>query len=113
MPHESPPDLTGTVALVAGATRGAGRAGAIKLGRAGATVVVTGRSTRTTRPDTYGAILTAAGLPELPGTVEAPASRSPPTAAPRWASVATTATPPMSPSSPTASPANSDASTCS
>ncbi|MFI9049644.1 SDR family oxidoreductase [Streptomyces sp. NPDC053427] len=39
-------DLTGTVALVAGATRGAGRAMAVELGRAGALVYVTGRTTR-------------------------------------------------------------------
>ncbi|MYT21226.1 SDR family NAD(P)-dependent oxidoreductase, partial [Streptomyces sp. SID7760] len=35
------------MALVAGATRGAGRAQAVELGRAGATVYVTGRTTRT------------------------------------------------------------------
>ena len=39
--------LAGKVALVAGATRGAGRAIAIELGAAGATVYVTGRTTRT------------------------------------------------------------------
>jgi NAD(P)-dependent dehydrogenase (short-subunit alcohol dehydrogenase family) len=39
-------DLKGRVALVAGATRGAGRAMAVELGRAGATVYVTGRTTR-------------------------------------------------------------------
>ncbi len=39
--------LAGRVALVAGATRGAGRAQAVELGRAGATVYVTGRTTRT------------------------------------------------------------------
>ncbi|MFJ6566957.1 SDR family oxidoreductase [Streptomyces sp. NPDC091292] len=39
--------LRGKVALVAGATRGAGRALAVELGRAGATVYVTGRTTRT------------------------------------------------------------------
>lgn len=38
--------LTGKVALVAGATRGAGRAMAVELGRAGATVYATGRTTR-------------------------------------------------------------------
>jgi NAD(P)-dependent dehydrogenase (short-subunit alcohol dehydrogenase family) len=38
--------LAGHVALVAGATRGAGRATAVELGHAGATVYVTGRSTR-------------------------------------------------------------------
>ncbi|MER7176974.1 SDR family oxidoreductase [Streptomyces mesophilus] len=40
-------ELTGKIALVAGATRGAGRAIAVELGRAGATVYVTGRTTRT------------------------------------------------------------------
>jgi NAD(P)-dependent dehydrogenase (short-subunit alcohol dehydrogenase family) len=40
------PDLRGRVAVVAGATRGAGRAIAIELGAAGATVYATGRSTR-------------------------------------------------------------------
>jgi NAD(P)-dependent dehydrogenase (short-subunit alcohol dehydrogenase family) len=38
--------LQGKVALVAGATRGAGRGIAVQLGAAGATVYVTGRSTR-------------------------------------------------------------------
>ncbi|MBN9058448.1 SDR family oxidoreductase [Kaistia sp. MMO-174] len=38
--------LTGKVALVAGATRGAGRGIAAELGAAGATVYVTGRTTR-------------------------------------------------------------------
>ena len=39
-------DLEGKVALVAGATRGAGRGIAVELGAAGATVYVTGRTTR-------------------------------------------------------------------
>ncbi|MEV0700387.1 SDR family oxidoreductase [Saccharopolyspora sp. NPDC050389] len=43
--------LHGKVALVAGATRGAGRGIAVELGRAGATVYGTGRSTRTQRSD--------------------------------------------------------------
>ena len=47
----NPPDLTGTVALVAGATRGAGRGIAVALGAAGATVWCTGRSTRERRSE--------------------------------------------------------------
>ncbi|MDI6105963.1 SDR family NAD(P)-dependent oxidoreductase [Actinoplanes sp. NEAU-A12] len=43
--------LTGTVALVAGATRGAGRGIAVELGAAGAQVYGTGRSTRPERSD--------------------------------------------------------------
>lgn len=43
--------LEGKVALVAGATRGAGRGIAIELGAAGATVYVTGRSTRAQRSE--------------------------------------------------------------
>ncbi|MED4784991.1 SDR family oxidoreductase [Brevibacillus choshinensis] len=43
--------LNGKVALVAGATRGAGRGIAIELGAAGATVYVTGRTTQTQRSE--------------------------------------------------------------
>ncbi|KUN30256.1 short-chain dehydrogenase [Streptomyces antibioticus] len=43
--------LKGKVALVAGATRGAGRGIAVELGAAGATVYVTGRSTRERRSE--------------------------------------------------------------
>lgn len=43
---EQQKNLTGKVALVAGATRGAGRAIAVALGAAGATVYCTGRTTR-------------------------------------------------------------------
>ena len=43
--------LNGKVALVAGATRGAGRGIAVELGAAGATVYVTGRSTRAQRSE--------------------------------------------------------------
>jgi NAD(P)-dependent dehydrogenase (short-subunit alcohol dehydrogenase family) len=45
--------LEGRVALVAGATRGAGRGIAVELGAAGATVYVTGRTTRTQQSE-YG-----------------------------------------------------------
>src|SRR5688572_13960222 len=43
--------LKGKVALVAGATRGAGRGIAVELGAAGATVYVTGRTTRAQRSE--------------------------------------------------------------
>src|SRR5262249_22419044 len=45
------PSLTGHVALVAGGTRGAGRGISVELGAAGATVYVSGRSTRAARSD--------------------------------------------------------------
>lgn len=50
-PHETP--LEGRIALVTGATRGAGRAIARELGRAGAEVYCTGRSTENA-PSDYG-----------------------------------------------------------
>ena len=61
--------LEGKVALVAGATRGAGRGIATELGAAGATVYVTGRTTRTqaseyARPETIeetAELVTSAG----------------------------------------------------
>jgi NAD(P)-dependent dehydrogenase (short-subunit alcohol dehydrogenase family) len=43
--------LEGKVALVAGATRGAGRGIAVQLGVAGATVYVNGRTTRSERSE--------------------------------------------------------------
>jgi NAD(P)-dependent dehydrogenase (short-subunit alcohol dehydrogenase family) len=45
--------LVGKVALVAGGTRGAGRGIAVELGAAGATVYVTGRTTRSQKSE-YG-----------------------------------------------------------
>src|SRR5690606_14265061 len=56
LPGASPEDsmtLTGKAALVAGATRGAGRGIAIELGAAGATVYATGRTSRERQSD-YG-----------------------------------------------------------
>ncbi|MFF4185210.1 SDR family oxidoreductase [Streptomyces sp. NPDC001691] len=47
----SAPDLQGRIALVAGATRGAGRGIAVQLGATGATVYVTGRTTRERRSE--------------------------------------------------------------
>ena len=47
--HIVDPMLKGKVALVAGATRGAGRAIAVELCRAGAFVYATGRSSRVER----------------------------------------------------------------
>jgi NAD(P)-dependent dehydrogenase (short-subunit alcohol dehydrogenase family) len=63
--------LRGRVAVVAGATRGAGRGIAAALGEAGATVICTGRSTRSARseydrPETIED--TAALVTELGGT---------------------------------------------
>jgi citronellol/citronellal dehydrogenase len=57
-PDPHGPDLHGTVAVVTGATRGIGRATASALGRAGARLVVVGRSGR------------ASGHHTLPGSVE-------------------------------------------
>jgi NAD(P)-dependent dehydrogenase (short-subunit alcohol dehydrogenase family) len=51
--HSQAP-LSGKVALVAGATRGAGRAIAIELARAGAYVYATGRSSRLSGPSEIG-----------------------------------------------------------
>ncbi|WP_326586836.1 SDR family oxidoreductase [Streptomyces sp. NBC_01294] len=66
---ESQPTLEGRVALVAGATRGAGRGIAVQLGARGATVYVSGRSTtgrrsEYDRPETIeetAELVTAAG----------------------------------------------------
>lgn len=55
----SEPDLTSTVALVTGSSRGVGRGIALALGAAGATVYVTGRSVRG-----------GATTENLPGTVD-------------------------------------------
>ncbi|WP_409235944.1 SDR family oxidoreductase [Streptomyces sp. PA5.6] len=62
---ETTQNLTGKIALVAGATRGAGRAMAVELGRAGATVYVTGRTTRTHTSEIGRATETIEGTAEL------------------------------------------------
>ena len=63
------PDLSSTVALVAGASRGVGRGVALALGEAGATVIVTGRTLRSARRrDVPGSIdETAAEVTRLGG----------------------------------------------
>jgi NAD(P)-dependent dehydrogenase (short-subunit alcohol dehydrogenase family) len=58
--------LSGRVALVAGATRGAGRGIALALGERGMTVYCTGRSTRARRPVHDG------GSPGKPGSAPIP-----------------------------------------
>jgi len=49
--------LKDCVAVVTGASRGAGRGIAVELGAAGATVYVTGRSTRGQPASSYGQLL--------------------------------------------------------
>jgi NAD(P)-dependent dehydrogenase (short-subunit alcohol dehydrogenase family) len=73
-----PGSLDGRVALVAGATRGAGRGTAVALGEAGATVYCTGRTTRERRseydrPETIeetAELVTAAGGVGIPVAVD-------------------------------------------
>ena len=69
--------LRGCVAVVAGATRGAGRGIVAALGEAGSTVVCTGRSTRSIRSDYNRAETieeTAELVTHLGGTVLRPQS---------------------------------------
>ena len=58
------------IAIVTGASRGAGRGIAVELGAAGATVYVTGRSTRTEQPAAYAALLAQGSLPAMPGSID-------------------------------------------
>lgn len=62
--------LKGRVAVVTGASRGAGRGIALELGAAGATVYVTGRSTRAQPAESYGRILALSELEALPGSID-------------------------------------------
>jgi len=64
------PDLNDRVAVVTGASRGAGRGIAIELGAAGATVYVTGRSTRGGPAPGYAELLSLSKLQHLPGSIE-------------------------------------------
>ena len=62
--------LRNRIAIVTGASRGAGRGIAAELGAAGATVYVTGRSTRDAPATAYAAFLERAGLAAMPGTID-------------------------------------------
>jgi NAD(P)-dependent dehydrogenase (short-subunit alcohol dehydrogenase family) len=62
--------LEGRIAVVTGASRGAGRAIAVELGAAGATVYVTGRTTRAAPTHTYATMLEATGMTSMPGTID-------------------------------------------
>jgi NAD(P)-dependent dehydrogenase (short-subunit alcohol dehydrogenase family) len=62
--------LANTIAVVTGASRGAGRGIALELGAAGATVYVTGRSVRGAPAPGYDRLLAKFGLAEAPGTVD-------------------------------------------
>jgi NAD(P)-dependent dehydrogenase (short-subunit alcohol dehydrogenase family) len=70
MVEEKGRPLEGQVAVVTGASRGAGRGIATELGAAGATVIVTGRSTRERPADGYEQLMKLSGLARLPGTIE-------------------------------------------
>lgn len=62
--------LRGLVAVVTGASRGAGRGIALELGAAGATVYVTGRSTSARPAESYASILARTGHKVVPGTID-------------------------------------------
>nr|WP_156373334.1 SDR family NAD(P)-dependent oxidoreductase [Pseudorhodoferax sp. Leaf267] len=68
-----PHPLKDCIAVVTGASRGAGRAIAIALGAAGATVYVTGRSTRGQPAPGYDQILALSSLDKLPGDIDSTA----------------------------------------
>src|SRR5262245_22349739 len=62
--------LAGHVAIVTGASRGAGRGIALELGAAGATVIVTGRSTRGAPAPAYGQLLALSKMTAVPGDID-------------------------------------------
>jgi len=62
--------LRDLIAIVTGASRGAGRGIAVELGAAGATVYVTGRSTRGAPATSYAGFLERSGLPAMPGSID-------------------------------------------
>jgi NAD(P)-dependent dehydrogenase (short-subunit alcohol dehydrogenase family) len=62
--------LKDCVAVVTGASRGAGRGIALELGAAGATVYVTGRSTRAQPAGSYGQLLALSDMAAVPGSID-------------------------------------------
>ncbi|NRF65756.1 SDR family NAD(P)-dependent oxidoreductase [Aquincola sp. S2] len=64
------PPLKDCIAIVTGASRGGGRGIAVELGAAGATVYVTGRSTRAQPAERYGELMAMSGLARLPGSID-------------------------------------------
>ncbi|MET3380769.1 SDR family NAD(P)-dependent oxidoreductase [Variovorax paradoxus] len=62
--------LKDCVAVVTGASRGAGRGIALELGAAGAMVYVTGRSTRERPAQTYGQLLALSDMQAVPGSID-------------------------------------------
>lgn len=62
--------LQDRIAIVTGASRGGGRGVAVELGAAGATVYVTGRSSRFAPATSYDDFLAQSDLREMPGTIE-------------------------------------------
>jgi NAD(P)-dependent dehydrogenase (short-subunit alcohol dehydrogenase family) len=62
--------LLNRIAVVTGASRGAGRGIAVELGAAGATVYVTGRSRRDRPAALYQQIAALSGLERVPGSID-------------------------------------------
>jgi NAD(P)-dependent dehydrogenase (short-subunit alcohol dehydrogenase family) len=58
------------IAVVTGASRGGGRGVAVELGAAGATVYVTGRTTRDAHPPSLDGMLRRSGLAAVPGNID-------------------------------------------
>jgi len=64
------PRLKECIAIVTGASRGAGRGIAVELGAAGATVYVTGRSTRAQPAQAYRQLLALSDMKTVPGSID-------------------------------------------
>ncbi|HEY5947570.1 MAG TPA: SDR family NAD(P)-dependent oxidoreductase [Kofleriaceae bacterium] len=62
--------LRDRIAVVTGASRGGGRGIAVELGAAGATVYVTGRTSRNAPPPDYSRFLAQGHISAMPGTIE-------------------------------------------